>query len=529
MGFDLEVEMIRLARERDLLTAPYVFDAEQAQAMAEAGADVLVPHMGLTTKGTIGAHDRDHRWTRRSSGCRRCATPPTRSTPTCSCCATAARSPSPTTSRYVLERTTGVVGLLRRLVAWSGCPPSGRSPTSCREFKRLPSDPTRPRAEEKHMHRRRRTSPPWSSTGARSSGSSPRAPSPAHLVVRRGRHQPRPGPRPPRAPRGRRGPLRHRGHRPPDRRRRARVRHHRRRRDLGAEGHHALDVQHRWKPLRLIATYTPGGEEQALRGLPDFAELPAGGTPCGSGPRARAEAVVARSWTWRGVDAVGQCGHQTADEGVAQPDRGGGGDHGVGGEAGDLAAGHVRHRPDEGTRRPLLLPAGHLFQVRSRHHVAVAVASPGEGGAPTTIARRSSASPPTASAQSGCARRGSSPRRRRAPGGPRRGPAARDRGRSRGAAAPAARPRCTTRRRRTVRGRGRPVGEGRDVEGAVLVHRDGARPAAREVAAHVGHPAGQGAGVLDGVQPGDEDDVGPSGRVAELLGDDELRFGRSLT
>jgi predicted TIM-barrel enzyme len=47
--------MIRLAHERDLLTAPYVFDAESAVAMAEAGADVLVPHLGLTTSGTIGA------------------------------------------------------------------------------------------------------------------------------------------------------------------------------------------------------------------------------------------------------------------------------------------------------------------------------------------------------------------------------------------------------------------------------------------------------------------------------------------
>ncbi|HEY1479714.1 MAG TPA: phosphoenolpyruvate hydrolase family protein [Gaiellales bacterium] len=55
MGYDLEVEMIRLARGLDMLTAPYVFDADQAAAMAEAGADVLVPHMGLTTGGTIGA------------------------------------------------------------------------------------------------------------------------------------------------------------------------------------------------------------------------------------------------------------------------------------------------------------------------------------------------------------------------------------------------------------------------------------------------------------------------------------------
>jgi len=55
MGYGLEVDLIRLARERDFLTAPYVFDAEQAAAMATAGADVLVPHMGLTTGGAIGA------------------------------------------------------------------------------------------------------------------------------------------------------------------------------------------------------------------------------------------------------------------------------------------------------------------------------------------------------------------------------------------------------------------------------------------------------------------------------------------
>lgn len=55
MGYDLEVEMIRKANELGLLTTPYVFDADQARAMAEAGADILVAHMGLTTKGTIGA------------------------------------------------------------------------------------------------------------------------------------------------------------------------------------------------------------------------------------------------------------------------------------------------------------------------------------------------------------------------------------------------------------------------------------------------------------------------------------------
>jgi predicted TIM-barrel enzyme len=56
MGYGLEVEMIALARERGLLTAPYVFDLASTEAMTRAGADVLVPHMGLTTKGTIGAH-----------------------------------------------------------------------------------------------------------------------------------------------------------------------------------------------------------------------------------------------------------------------------------------------------------------------------------------------------------------------------------------------------------------------------------------------------------------------------------------
>lgn len=55
IGYGLEVEMIRLARERDLLTSPYCFNPEEAAAMAEAGADILVPHLGLTTKGVIGA------------------------------------------------------------------------------------------------------------------------------------------------------------------------------------------------------------------------------------------------------------------------------------------------------------------------------------------------------------------------------------------------------------------------------------------------------------------------------------------
>jgi predicted TIM-barrel enzyme len=55
MGYGLEVDMIRVAHEKDLLTSPYVFTVDEAVAMAEAGADVLVPHMGLTTGGAIGA------------------------------------------------------------------------------------------------------------------------------------------------------------------------------------------------------------------------------------------------------------------------------------------------------------------------------------------------------------------------------------------------------------------------------------------------------------------------------------------
>jgi predicted TIM-barrel enzyme len=55
MGFGLEVDMIRTAHELGLLTTPYCFNPDEAAAMAQAGADILIPHMGLTTKGSIGA------------------------------------------------------------------------------------------------------------------------------------------------------------------------------------------------------------------------------------------------------------------------------------------------------------------------------------------------------------------------------------------------------------------------------------------------------------------------------------------
>lgn len=56
MGYDKEVDLIRLARQKELLTTPYAFNPEEAQRMADAGADIVVAHMGLTTKGSIGAH-----------------------------------------------------------------------------------------------------------------------------------------------------------------------------------------------------------------------------------------------------------------------------------------------------------------------------------------------------------------------------------------------------------------------------------------------------------------------------------------
>lgn len=55
MSYDAEVEVIRMAHEMDLLTTPYVFNIEEAKKMTEAGADILVAHMGLTTSGSIGA------------------------------------------------------------------------------------------------------------------------------------------------------------------------------------------------------------------------------------------------------------------------------------------------------------------------------------------------------------------------------------------------------------------------------------------------------------------------------------------
>ncbi len=110
MGYALEVEMIRLAAERDLLTAPYVFDVDSAVAMAEAGADVLVPHLGLTTSGTIGAQTAVTLSTKPPHASRRCATPPSPSTPTCIVLCHGGPIAEPEDAAYVLANTTGVVG-----------------------------------------------------------------------------------------------------------------------------------------------------------------------------------------------------------------------------------------------------------------------------------------------------------------------------------------------------------------------------------------------------------------------------------
>jgi predicted TIM-barrel enzyme len=109
MGYGLEVEMIRAAAGLGLLTAPYVFTPDDAVAMTEAGADVLVPHMGLTTKGTIGAQTartldecvRDIQAMRDAAVAVR---------PDVIVLCHGGPLAEPEDARYVLERTEGVVG-----------------------------------------------------------------------------------------------------------------------------------------------------------------------------------------------------------------------------------------------------------------------------------------------------------------------------------------------------------------------------------------------------------------------------------
>jgi predicted TIM-barrel enzyme len=109
MSYALEVEMIREAASLGLLTSPYVFDPGQAAAMAEAGADVLVPHMGLTTKGTIGARTAKtlDRCVEEIQAMRDAAIA---ENPDVIVLCHGGPLAEPEDARYVLERTEGIVG-----------------------------------------------------------------------------------------------------------------------------------------------------------------------------------------------------------------------------------------------------------------------------------------------------------------------------------------------------------------------------------------------------------------------------------
>ena len=120
LGFDREVEMIAAARELDLLTVAYVATEAEAKAMVEAGADILVPHMGLTTAGMIGAEtamtldeaiERSAGWARSHS----------RRGPTSSSSVTAGRSPDPRMSSgsWRRARAPPAFSVAR---AWNGSP-----------------------------------------------------------------------------------------------------------------------------------------------------------------------------------------------------------------------------------------------------------------------------------------------------------------------------------------------------------------------------------------------------------------------
>jgi len=109
MGYGLEVEMIRQASELGLLTAPYVFSQDDARAMAEAGADVLVPHMGLTTGGAIGAQTGVtlEEAVQRVQALHDAAAAVN---PEILCLCHGGPIAEPDDARYVIENTTGIVG-----------------------------------------------------------------------------------------------------------------------------------------------------------------------------------------------------------------------------------------------------------------------------------------------------------------------------------------------------------------------------------------------------------------------------------
>jgi predicted TIM-barrel enzyme len=140
MGYGLEVEMIAQARELDLVTAPYVFTEDEARAMADAGADVLVPHMGLTTGGTIGARTGVTlvEAVERVQALRDAAA---EVNPDILCLCHGGPIAEPDDARYVLDRTSGVVGFF-------GASSMERLPTevamteNMRRFKSIPIEET---------------------------------------------------------------------------------------------------------------------------------------------------------------------------------------------------------------------------------------------------------------------------------------------------------------------------------------------------------------------------------------------------
>lgn len=109
MGYGPEVDMIKAANELDLITSPYVFDKEQAKDMARAGADILVPHMGLTTSGTIGAQTA-MTLEEAAEKVQALADAARRVNPDILCLCHGGPIANPEDAQYILDNTEGIVG-----------------------------------------------------------------------------------------------------------------------------------------------------------------------------------------------------------------------------------------------------------------------------------------------------------------------------------------------------------------------------------------------------------------------------------
>ena len=136
MGFGLEIDMIRAAHELDMLTTPYVFGEEGARAMTEAGADIIVCHLGLTTGGAIGAGNGSHaRRLRQTYRCLVGSGPPACAR-TSSCCATAGPSRCRRTPPTFCRPVPPAMGSTARR-AWSDCRRSQALVEQTRRFKEV--------------------------------------------------------------------------------------------------------------------------------------------------------------------------------------------------------------------------------------------------------------------------------------------------------------------------------------------------------------------------------------------------------